>query len=194
MTNSNVIPIQTQFNNILDVVKRFPNEETCREYFEQIRWNGTITCPHCGSQETSKFKSGKLYWCKDCKKQFTVKVGTIFEDSALPLQKWFMALHILTSHKKGISSLQLGKDIGVTQKTAWFMLHRIRHAVKAKSFNKPMSGVIECDETYIGGRHRGKRGRGSENKTPVFGMVTRGGEIRTMPIPDVKRSTLQGII
>ncbi len=132
--------------------------------------------------------------CSDCRKPFTVRVGTIFEESALPLQKWFMAIYILTAHKKGISSLQLSRDINVTQKTAWFMLHRIRYAVKTKSFNKPLTGTVESDESCFGGVHSGKTGRGSENKVPVFGMVERGGEIRTMPVKDVKRKTLQSII
>jgi transposase-like protein len=153
-------------------------------------------CPHCGSsRKIYKIKGGKILTCADCRKQFTVKVGTIFEDSALPLQKWFMAIYILTAHKKGISSLQLSRDINVTQKTAWFMLHRIRHAIKTKHFYTPLMGTIEVDETYIGGKVRGgKVGRGSENKTAVFGMIQRKGDVRCMPVKKVDAKTLQGII
>lgn len=132
------------FNGIVDFLARFPNEEACINYLIQARWNDKPVCPHCKSdRKIYKIRHGRILTCADCRKQFTVKIGTIFEDSALTLQKWFMAIYILTAHKKGISSLQLSRDIHVTQKTAWFMLHRIRHAVKTKSFDKPISGTIE---------------------------------------------------
>lgn len=186
---------ETTFTGINEFVKRFPDEQSCRDYLSQARWNDKPICPHCGTdRKIYKINNGKLLKCADCRKQFTVKIGTIFEDSALSLQKWFMAIYILTSNKKGISSLQLSRNVDVTQKTAWFMLHRIRYAVKTKSFNKPLAGVIECDESYVGGKYSGKRGRGSENKTPIFGMIERQGEVRTMKVQDVKRKTLQGII
>ncbi len=183
-----------KFNNLMDVIERFPDESSCREYLEQARWGDTIICVHCDSENVSKYKSRPVYWCKDCDKQFSVKVGTIFEDSALPLRKWFFAIFLITAHKKGISSLQLAKDIKVTQKTAWYMLHRIRYAVRTSSFAKPLSNIVEVDETYIGGKHSGKRGRGSENKTAVFGMVERAGKLRSMSVENVKASTLQNII
>ena len=140
-------------------------------------------------------KDGKTYFCAKCRKPFSVKVGTIFEDSPLSLQRWFFAIYLMSAHKKGISSCQLARDLDVTQKTAWFMTQRIRYAMKTKSLLKPLKGTIEADETYIGGKMKGgKRGRGSENKTPVFGMVARGGKVRSIPVADVKRSTLQPII
>jgi transposase-like protein len=187
---------QPTFNGIVDFLNRFPNEEACIEYLIDARWDGKPVCPHCGHyKKIYKIRKGKILTCSNCHKQFTVKVGTIFEDSALSLQKWFMTIYILTAHKKGISSLQLSKDINVTQKTAWFMLHRIRYAVKTKSFNKPLSGTIEADESYFGGKkHKGKTGRGSENKTPVFGIVQRQGDVRAMPVPNVKGETLKKII
>ncbi len=188
---------EPKFNNLLDVAKRFPDETSCREFLELIRWNGKPICPHCSfSEKVYRLNGGKLYKCGNpkCYKPFSIKVGTIFEDSALPLQKWFYAFFIVSAHKKGISSCQLARDISITQKSAWHMLHRIRHAMKTKSFDKPLKGTIEADETYVGGKHKGKRGRGSENKTPVFGMVARGGEVRSMPVQDVKRSTLHPII
>lgn len=181
--------------NLASLSQRFPDEKSCRKYLENIRWNGKIKCVHCKrSRKIYKINDGKLYKCADCKKQFTVKIGTIFEDSSVPLQKWFFAIFIITAHKKGISSLQLSKDIGVTQKTTWFMLHRIRYAVKTKSFNTPLENIVEADETYIGGKHPGKRGRGSENKTPVFGMIERGGEVRATPVKRVDSKTLKKII
>jgi len=186
---------QPNFKGIIDFLNRFPDEESCIDYLIQARWNGKPVCPNCGSnRKIYKIRKGKILTCADCRKQFTVKVGTIFEDSALPLQKWFMTIYILTAHKKGVSSLQLSKDINVTQKTAWFMLHRIKFAVKTKSFDRPLTGTVEADESYVGGKYSGKRGRGSENKTPVFGMVERQGEVRAMSVKDVKGKTLKKII
>ena len=182
------------FNSLLDLQKRFPDERSCREYLAYSRWGDLPICVHCGyTEKVYRINDGKLYKCAKCRKQFTVRVGTIFEDSALPLQKWFMAIYLLTAHKKGISSVQLGKDIGVTQKTAWFMLHRIRYAVRTKTFNKKLSGTIEADETYVGGRGH-KSGRGSETKTPVFGMAERGGVIEAQAVTRVNRQTLQAIL
>jgi len=185
----------TKLNNLLDVAKRFPTEQSCREFIEQIRWNGKPVCVHCGNTENIyRIKNDTLLRCSACRKNFSVKVGTIFEDSHVELQKWFFAMFIHSGHKKGISSCQLAKDISVTQKTAWFMLQRIRLAMETKSFAKPLSGIVEADETYVGGKYAGKRGRGSENKTPVFGLVERQGEVRTQPVKRVNRETLQGII
>ncbi len=185
---------EKQFNSLLDVVKRFPDEKSCRDYLAQSRWNGKPVCVHCGySEKIYSINDGKLLKCAKCRKQFTVRIGTIFEDSALPLQKWFMAIYLLTAHKKGISSVQLGKDVQVTQKTAWFMLHRIRYAMKTKEFNKKLSGTIEADETYVGGRGK-QRGRGSETKTAVFGMAQRGGNVEAQAVTRVNRQTLQPII
>ncbi len=131
------------------------------------------------------------------------KVGTIFEGSKISLRKWFVAIYLITSHKKGISSLQLSKDIGVTQKTAWFMLHRIRHAVKTKSFNAPLKNVVEADETYIGGKEKNKhtdkrlghtQGRNTKSKTPVFGMIERDGIVMAEKVDNVTSKTLGSIL
>lgn len=185
-----------EFRNILDVVKRFPDEKSCREFLEKRRWNGQIACVKCGStRKIYHINDGALYKCADCRKQFSVRVGTIFEDSALPLQKWFMAIYIFMAHKKGISSIQLGKDIGVTQKTAWFMLHRIRYAVRTRSLDRPLSGTVEVDEVYIGGaQHRHGTGRGTENKNIVLGMKQRSGEVRAELVPNMIGKRVQRII
>jgi transposase-like protein len=190
---------------------RFPTEQACRDYLEAIRWNGHITCPHCSSDRVHKFTDGKLYFCSACRKQFTVKVGTIFEDSHTPLRKWFFAVFIIVAHRKGISSLQLSRDLQVTQKTAWYMNHRIRYAIAHKSFNAPLGGggngnggnggnPVEVDETYVGGKTRRlgdpplKRGRGSERQTPVIGVVERGGDIVAIPIQRVTIKNLMRFI
>lgn len=185
-----------KLNSLLNVAKRFPNEEACIEYLIKIRWNGKPVCTFCNYDEKAyKINGGKLFKCSKCRKNFSIRKGTIFEDSGLPLQKWFFAIFLLTAHKKGISSCQLARDISITQKSAWFVLHRIRYALKTGSFDKgTLKNVVECDETYVGGKHKGKRGRGSENKTPVFGMKERRGNVIAKPVTRVDGTTLKGLI
>lgn len=188
-----------KFNNILELIKVFPDETSCLKHLKAIRWKDEPYCPHCGYTKIYEFKDGKLYKCAGCRKKFTVKVGTIFEDSKIPLQKWFIAIYLITSHKKGIASLQLAKDIGVTQKTAWFMLQRLRFASRTKSFKAKLSGEVEVDETYIGGtelnKHRIKRGKKTRGrsivtKAVVLGMVQRGGDIRTVTLKNAKGKSI----
>lgn len=188
-----------KFSNLLELTQVFNTEDKALKHLKEIRWHGKPYCPHCGNKKVYEFKDGKLYKCASCRKKFTVIVGTIFEDSKIPLRKWFIAIYLITSHKKGISSLQLSKDIGVTQKTAWFILHRLRLATKTKSFNEPLKNTVEVDETYIGGKERYKhlskrkkktQGRCAETKTPVLGLVERDGKIKAFKIDNVKRNTL----
>jgi len=178
-----------KFTNLVELLQYFKNEQICRNYFEKIRWNGHITCPYddCGHNKVFKYSNGKVYKCAKCGRQFSVRVGTAFEDSKVSLQKWFAAIYLVTSHKKGISSLQLHKDIGVTQKTAWFMLHRIRHMFNLHQSTEKLSGICEADETYIGGQEKNKhkdkktfgtQGRSMKTKIAVAGVVERGGELR----------------
>jgi transposase-like protein len=188
--------METKFKSLMDFDKKFPDEQSCRDRLEQARWHGEPVCAQCGSvRKIYHVADGKLLKCADCRRQFSVRVGTIFEDSALPLKKWFLAIYILNAHKKGISSCQLAKDIEVTQKTAWFMLHRIRYATKHNTFMKPLNGIVEVDETFVGGRADGRGHRDKfNNKTPVFGMVERQGEVRAMPVPQTNASCLMPII
>src|SRR5271157_3644217 len=131
-----------EFKTFVEMLELLPDDKSCREYLEKMRWNGEPICPHCGSQNKEHYKlmiKGEfngLYKCKDCRERFTVTVGTMFEGSHISLRKWFIAIYIFNSHKKGISSIQLHKDLGVTQKSAWFMLHRIRENFSDKPKDK----------------------------------------------------------
>jgi transposase-like protein len=187
---------ETQINNLMELLKRFPNEEACRDFLEQARWNGKPVCFHCGhTEKIYRIQGGKLYKCGKCRKPFSIKMGTIFEDSALPLQKWFHAMFVVSAHKKGISSCQLAKDISVRQATAWHMLHRIRLTMSTGSFEKPLDGIVEVDETFVGGKPRrfGKRGFPND-KAIAFGAIQRNGNARIQTIPDTKGNTLKSVV
>ena len=181
------------------MAEQFQNGDKAREYLEKMRWVNGVACPHCGSVEAyrleAKPESKKpvrkgVYKCKGCRKQFTVTVGTIFEDSHIPLHKWLLAIYLLCSSKKGMSAHQLHRSLGVTYKSAWFMAHRIRYAMTQSPVIDKLQGIVEADETYIGGKHRGKRGRGSENKTPVFALVERNGRVRAFKTKRVTAKNL----
>lgn len=181
--------------SLLAFQNQFPDESSCLEFLEAQRWANGRYCPHCGSLKSYKFADGKLFKCGDCRKKFTVKVGTIFSDSHIPLQKWFYAIYLNTSLKKGISSIQLAKYLGTTQKTAWFMLQRIRYSVENAGRGDLLGNIVEADETYVGGKkHDGKRGRGASGKTPVVGIAERKGEIRLEVTANTKAVILDKII
>lgn len=169
-------------------------EDEAREMLESIRWNGTPVCPHCNSdkaykltpKEGSKTRKG-VYKCGACRKQFTVTVGTIFEGSRIKIADWLMAVYLMCSSKKGISAHQLHRTLGVTYKTAWFMAHRIRFAMTQEPLATLISGDVELDATFVGGKEKnkhadkkiaGNRGASTVTKTPVFALVERGGELR----------------
>lgn len=184
-------------------VKYFHNEDEARLYLEKLRWSDGIVCPHCGvinnhyklkANPDSKRPVREGVWkCKDCRKQFTVTVGTIFEGSHIPLHKWLLAVYLMCSSKKGISAHQLHRNLTVTYKSAWFMAHRIRYAISQPPLTKKMKGVVEVDETYVGGKGKGKRGRGTA-KTPVVALVERKGRIKSTTVDRVSRKNLKGFI
>ena len=177
--------------NLIEVMERFPDQESCISHLERVRWQGTAVCPHCGSIEVShKKESGEgrvgRWHCSACKASFKVTQGTVFHGTKIPLQKWFMAIAMIMNAKKGLSSYQLQRDLSLNQKTAWFILVRLRAEMANKTSPITLQGIIEADETYLGGKPRkankkadrepAKRGRGTR-KTAVIGAVERGGQV-----------------
>lgn len=146
--------MQVEFNSLIQLVTAIPDEQAAIAHFTAIRWKNGAFCPYCGSVKVYHFSDAKTHKCGDCKQRFSIKVGTIFEGTKIPLRKWLMAIWLITSHKKGIASTQLAKDIQVTQKTAWFMMHRLREAARTKSFNTPLSGVVEPTRRLWAGKKR----------------------------------------
>jgi transposase-like protein len=174
----------------------FPDQETARVYLESRLWPNGVRCPVCGLGERITTRKGGFYRCNQCKEDFTVRTGTIFERSHVPLHKWIYAMYLVVTARKGISSMQLAKEIGVTQKTAWFILGRLREAC-GDNFEK-LSGIVEIDEAYIGGqdknRHAHKKqhpGGGPAGKAVVLGMRERGGRTKAFAVPDAHQATVE---
>lgn len=181
----------------------FADFDRCREFLMNLRWpDGKVTCPQCGSDRVVYLAKARVWKCyeKHLTPKFSLKTGTIFEDSPLGLDKWLAALWLLVNCKNGVSSCEVARDIGITQKSAWFMMHRLRFALHHGSFDK-LSGEVEVDETFIGGKARNmhiaqrKRritGTGGKDKTAVMGILERGGKVRTQVVGDRRKRTLQG--
>jgi transposase-like protein len=192
--------------SLIEAIRYFSDLDVCTEFVAHLRWPSGPVCPKCGSVDKHSYVTTRRIWkCKACKRQFSVKVGTIFEDSPLGLNKWLPAIWLAANSKNGISSHELGRALGVTQKSAWFMLHRIRLAMREGTFEM-MSGTVEVDETFIGGKARNmhkaqriaKYGKGgahpSLGKTTVLGMVERGGRVNAQVVESTKRRTLQSYV
>jgi transposase-like protein len=202
--------------NLADLAQKFSTEEEAIAFLEKSLWPDGPVCPHCGvigeafrlqSKPTTKNKMRPGMWkCKGCRKPFTVKIGTIFEDSHIPLRKWLLAMHLMAASKKGMSSHQIHRQLGITYKSAWFMTHRIRWAMRQESFDKPLGGTVEVDETYVGGKLRtgpqavipGERPKDRPspvaNKAPVVSLVERGGKVRSIHVANVTAKNLKEVI
>src|SRR2546426_1734356 len=183
---------------LLEAVRYFTDLDVCTQFMAAVRWPDGVVCPRCGHDETSFVKTRRLWQCKGCRKQFTIKTGTTMEDSPIGLDKWLPAIWMIVNAKNGVSSYEIHRALGITQKSAWFLLHRIRLAMQAKSWNK-LSGEVEVDETYIGGKarnmHKWKReqriqGRGGVGKVAVMGLLERDGEVRAQVIGEADQDTL----
>ena len=197
------------FKNLKQLVEYFADEKTAWQHLEFQRWGGKPVCPHCGAEHPYRLSDDKTFKCssKECHKKFTATVGTIFENTKIKLSTWFAAIYLCTSHKKGISSCQLARDLGITQKSAWFVLHRIREMLKEKA-PFMLENEVEVDETFVGGKEKNKhaskrlknktgvapKGRSTEGKTPVLGLVERNGKVFAVPVKDTSASTIQPIM
>lgn len=185
---------------LVEAIRYFSDINTCIEFLAALRWPDGVTCPHCDHTEVMFLKTRRIWKCKACRKQFSIKTGTVFEDSPIVLDKWLSALWLIVNAKNGISSYELHRALGITQKSAWFMSHRLRLAMQAGTF-KTLSGQVEVDEAFIGGKarfmHRGDRARkihgtGGSGKVAVMGLLERHGEVRTMVVTNVRRKSLHG--
>lgn len=194
--------INKEFDSLIDLVTTFTDEQTCIDHLTELRWNCNVVSPFDVTSKVYVCKGNK-YKCKNTGKYFNVKTATMFDNTKIKLQKWFVAIYLITSHKKGISSLQLSRDIKVTQKTAWFMMQRIRACFGIDNDNEKLTGEVEADETYVGGknknRHASKKvknsqGRSTKDKTAVVGLVQREGKLIAKKVIDVKEGTITEIV
>lgn len=191
-----------EFRSIFDLLKAFPTEQSCITHLENLMWGGNPVSPFAAESKIYKC-AGNKYKCKTTGKYFNVRTGTIFDNTKIPLQKWFLALYVFSSHKKGISSHQLAKDISVTQKSAWFLLHRLRYAFDHPNFQNTLSNIVEIDETFMGGQSKNKhtskkvkneRGGTMHTQQPVLGMKERDGNIVAIVVPNRNKETILPVI
>ncbi len=181
--------------NLIELQKQFSTQRKCEKYLQSKRWPNGVSCPRCDTAHPYWIKDRHIWQCSSCRYQFSVTTGTIFHRSRTPLKKWFLAIYLMCQSKKGISARQLGRTVGVTYKTAWRMSHQIRQAMKHCIFEDKLGGIVEVDDTYIGGKKSGgKRGRGAPGKEIVLGVKERGGLFHALVIEDLKADTLEDVL
>lgn len=190
-----------KFSSLIQVANFFSNEDVCYNFLEKQRWGSTVVCPYCGCVHNHKTTENHRFKCSSCNHKFSVLVDTIFQNTKLSLQKWFMAIYLIATHKKGIASTQLAVDLDITQKTAWFILHKVR-SLMVQDENITLYDT-QCDEMYMGGREKNKhlsnrtegtQGRSYKTKTPVFGMVDKFGNAVAKVVTDTKSATIIPLI
>jgi len=179
--------------NMINLIERYHNEDKCRAYLEELRWPNGVACPRCGSMSISRIQKPRVFDCNSCRYQFSVLVDTIFHDSHLPLWKWFLATYMMCEAKKGVSANQIKRTIGVSYKTAWYLCHRIRNAMSDGTPNL-LKGIVEVDETWVGGKAKGHGHGYKGNKTIVAGATERGGDARLQVVDGLDRQTLHQFI
>jgi transposase-like protein len=184
-------PMET---NLVNLIEHYGNDKKCRQYLEALRWAEGVKCPRCGSNKVSHIEKRDQYDCDQCRYQFSITAGTIFHDSHLPIWKWFLAVYLMTESKKGMSANQLKRSLGVSYKTAWYLCHRVRKAMEEATDKPKLKGIVEVDETYIGGRYDKRRKRGPYEKQPVMGILQRNGSFEARTIPTTGKRVLVGII
>ena len=187
--------------NIIQIYKQFPDHDSCVKHLEKVRWDNIAKCPYCNSINATPVPKELRYHCNNCNTSFSVTVGTIFHKTKLDLQQWFVAISIILNAKKGISSRQLARDIDVTKDTAWYVHMRIRRALV--EYGDLLKGIVEADETFIGGKNKNRhsdkkvsesQGRSTKDKTPVMGVIERGGKIRAKKVKDTTGKTIKKFI
>lgn len=184
--------ITTKAPSLVDLAMKYDSREKCLDLLESLRWPDGPACPRCGHSEAYRIHERRLYECKSCRHQYSATSGTVMHNTRLSLTKWIMGAALLANARKGVSACQMARDLHVTYKTAWYLGHRLRRAMRESEWLKKFSGVVEVDETYLGGKARGgKRGRGAGNKTPVFGARERNGKVRLNAVPNVSYKALR---
>ena len=186
-------PETKQAINLVGLMDTFGTDEKCREYLEQLRWPDGVVCVRCGGKSILPIENRHQYHCRACLHHFSVTAGTILHDSHLPLWKWFLTVYMMIESKKGVSANQMKRELGVAYRTAWYLCHRIREAMRNKD-KQPLTGILEADETLVGGKAPGMGHGYIGNKTTVAGIVARGGEIRLQVIANRSRETLQAFV
>ena len=177
--------------NLISLIEKYgSDDDKCRKYLESLKWQNGVKCPRCGSEKVSRIIKRDQFDCDECRYQFSVTAGTIFHDSHLPIWKWFLAVYLMTESKKGISANQLKRNLGISYKTAWYLCHRIRKAMEEATDKPQLNGIVEVDETYVGGKYDRRRKRDRYEKQPVIGLLERDGSLKQRRFPPQVRKCL----